>query len=228
MRDGFSAYKQRGYKCGCCEVIVIKICSSSHNFHVFGLYRHSALSEKVFDCLLTAMAKVQSVNRGAPFLFVGSVNAYHEEWLGSSTTNLHRKAACDCTSSSDFVQMVKKPSHFNAAVITLVLTDVPDVVEIRVGSPIGTSNHSFVFIDVVLKQPISQLVCRQEVYLKTSVDWELVREDVKHAAGMESLDQQGVVAGCRLIRNSIGWLVGVLSLSMKTVNKHSRKETNHS
>ena len=35
------------------------------------------------------------------------------------------------------------------------------------------------FIDVVLEQPILHLVCRQEVYLKNSVDWELVRGDVK-------------------------------------------------
>ena len=42
------------------------------------------------------------------------------------------------------------------------------------GSAFGT-----VFIDVVLAQPIPHLVCRQEVYFKNSVDWMLVRADVK-------------------------------------------------
>ena len=37
VRHGFSAYRQRNYKCGCCEVILVRICSSSHNFYVFGV-----------------------------------------------------------------------------------------------------------------------------------------------------------------------------------------------
>ena len=47
------------------------------------------------------------------------------------------------------------------------------------GLPIGTSNHSATFIDFVLEQPFPHLVCRQEVYLKSSVNWQLVKEDVK-------------------------------------------------
>ena len=34
VRDGFSAYRQHGYECGCCEVLVVRICSSTHNFYV--------------------------------------------------------------------------------------------------------------------------------------------------------------------------------------------------
>ena len=60
-----------------------------------------------------------------------------------------------------------------------MLTDVPDVVRLQVDSPVGTLDHSAIFIDVVLEQPIHHSVYRQEVYLKNSVDWELVRGDVK-------------------------------------------------
>ena len=39
VRDGcLFAYRQPSYKCGLCEVIVASICSSSHNFYVFGVY----------------------------------------------------------------------------------------------------------------------------------------------------------------------------------------------
>ena len=62
--------------------------------------------------------------------------------------------------------------------LDLVLTGVPGVVVVRVGSPVGTSNDSVVFRDVVLEQPGPHQVCRQEVYLKTSVDCELARVDV--------------------------------------------------
>ena len=77
VRDGFSAYRQRGNECGCCVVIVVTICSSGHNFYGFGLYRNSDLSDKIFDCLLTAMTKVQFMDRKVSFLFIGDVN--HEE-----------------------------------------------------------------------------------------------------------------------------------------------------
>ena len=55
-------------------------------------------------------------------------------------------------------------------VCDLVLTDVSDAVGVWAGSPVGTSVHSAVFINFVLKQLIPHLVCRQEVYLKNSVD----------------------------------------------------------
>ena len=52
---------------------------------MFGVCRNQELSDKIFACLLTVMAKVQSVDRKESFLFVGDANAHHEESLGSST-----------------------------------------------------------------------------------------------------------------------------------------------
>ena len=40
VRVDFLAYRQRINGCGCCEIIVVRICSSSHNFYVFGVYRN--------------------------------------------------------------------------------------------------------------------------------------------------------------------------------------------
>ena len=45
VREGFPTYRRRSYECGCCEVIVVRICSSSHNFHVFGVHRNLDLSD---------------------------------------------------------------------------------------------------------------------------------------------------------------------------------------
>ena len=78
--------------------------------------------------------------------------------------------ARDFASSSGCEQMVTEPTHIDGGVLDLVLTDVPDVVGAQVIMPVGTSDHRIVFIDVVLEQPISCLVYRQEVYLKNSVD----------------------------------------------------------
>ena len=43
---------------------------------------------------------MQSVDRKASFLLISDVNAHHEEWLSSSTTNLHGRAARDFVSST--------------------------------------------------------------------------------------------------------------------------------
>ena len=145
---------------------------------VFGVYWNLDSSDYIFDCLLTAMAKVPFVSRNASFLFVGDVNAHHSEWLGSSKTNLHERDARDLTSSLG-CEMITEPTHIDGGVLDLMLTDVPDGVRVRLGSPIEPLDHSVIFIDVALEQPIPHLVCRQEVHLKNSVDWELVRGDVK-------------------------------------------------
>ena len=60
---------------------------------MFGVYRNPDLLNKTFDCLLTSIAKVQSVSRKASFLFVGDVNVHHKDWLVSSTTNLPGSSA---------------------------------------------------------------------------------------------------------------------------------------
>ena len=52
----------------------------------------------------------------------------------------------------------------------MVLTDVSDVLGVRVDSPVGTSAYSAIFMGIVLEQPIPHLVRRQEGYLKNSAD----------------------------------------------------------
>ena len=61
----------------------------------------------------------------------------------------------------------------------MILTEFPDLAGVLVGSPVGTSDHSTMIIDVVRDQSIPPLLCMQEVYLKNSVDWRLVRRDGK-------------------------------------------------
>ena len=69
------------------------------------------------------------------------------------------RAARDFASSSGYEQMVTEPTHIDEGVLDLVLTDIPDVVEYRVESPVGPSGHGAVFMDVVLEQPVPHLVC---------------------------------------------------------------------
>ena len=62
---------------------------------MFTLYRNPDLDDRIYDCLLTAMAAVQAADARASFLFVGDLNGHHQEWLGSSTTNRHGVATLE-------------------------------------------------------------------------------------------------------------------------------------
>ena len=101
---------------------------------------------------------MQSVGGKTSFLFVGDVNAHHREWLGSSMKNLHDRAARGFSSSSGCKQMTTELTHIDGGMLDLVLTDVSDIVGVRIGSPVGASDHSVIFIEVVLEQPIPHLI----------------------------------------------------------------------
>ena len=50
---------------------------------------------------------------GASFLFVDDVNTHDEEWLGSSTMNVHGRAVRDFASLSNCQQMITEPIHID-------------------------------------------------------------------------------------------------------------------
>ena len=54
VREDFSTYRQLSYECVCCEVIVVRICSISHKFYGFSVYRNPDLKDKIFNNLSTA------------------------------------------------------------------------------------------------------------------------------------------------------------------------------
>ena len=51
------------------------------------------------------MAAVHAEDVRASFLFVGDLNAYHQEWLGSTTTNSQGVAAFDFATVSGCDQL---------------------------------------------------------------------------------------------------------------------------
>ena len=67
------------FECGCCEMLAFRVCGARQNFYVFRLYRNPDLDDRIYDCLLTAMAAVQAADVCASFLFVGDLNGHHQE-----------------------------------------------------------------------------------------------------------------------------------------------------
>ena len=66
--------------------------------------------------------------------------------------------------------MATEFTHTDEGVLHIVLSDVPDVIWVQVGSTVGSLDHSAIFINIMLEQPILHLVGRQEVCINNSVD----------------------------------------------------------
>ena len=53
VRDGYGAFRQPKFECGCCEMLVFRVCGMRRNRYVFSLYLNPDLNDRIFDCLLT-------------------------------------------------------------------------------------------------------------------------------------------------------------------------------
>ena len=60
VRDGYGAFRQPKFQCGCCEMLVFRVCGMRQNLYVNSLYRNPDLDDRIFDCLLASMASVQA------------------------------------------------------------------------------------------------------------------------------------------------------------------------
>ena len=189
VRRGFSAFRQSRFECKCHEVVVVRVCSRHHNFYILCVYRNPHHDDSIYDCLLTAMASVQSTDRKASFILVGDFNAHHREWLGSvSVTDSHGRAARQFCEAAGCHQLVRESTHIHGNPLDLLLTDVPGLVSVEVLGPLGTSDHSVLSVRVQLSQSFPEVTVNREVYLKNRVDWAAVELDVRN------IDWAGVFA----------------------------------
>ena len=88
---------------------------------------------------------MQLVDDKAVFVFVSGANAHHSEWLESvSPTDRHGRDFLDFCNLFGCEQLVRCPTHNASNGLNIVVTEVPDIVDVVVGSPLGTSYHCFV------------------------------------------------------------------------------------
>ena len=78
IRDGYIGFRQPKFECGCCEMLVFRVCGVRQKLYVFSLYRNPDPDDRIFDSLLTSMAAVQAEDVRASFLFVGDLHGHHQ------------------------------------------------------------------------------------------------------------------------------------------------------
>lgn len=96
-------------------------------------------------CLLVSIAVVQEENRKVVFIFTGDANTQHSEWLQSiSPTDRHGIHALDFCNLSECEQLIRVPTHVRGNRPDLAMTNAPGVVEVSIGSPVGSLDLCFV------------------------------------------------------------------------------------
>ena len=111
---------------------VFRVCGARQNFYVFSVYRNPDLDDRMYDCLLTAIAAVQAVDVRTLFLFMGDLNGHHQERVGSTTTNRYGVLALDFATVSGCDQLVTGPTHARGGTLDLLMNDVPNLIRVAV------------------------------------------------------------------------------------------------
>ena len=59
VRDGYGAFRQPEFECGCYEIMFFMVCGARQNLYVFSLYRNPDIDYQIFDCLLDTTQTLQ-------------------------------------------------------------------------------------------------------------------------------------------------------------------------
>ena len=86
------------------------------------------------------MAAVHVEDICASFPCVGDLSGHHQEWFGSITTVMELQLLTSQLSPVAISWLSAQP--MNMVEHDLLMTDVPDLVQVAVVAPIGNSDHS--------------------------------------------------------------------------------------
>ena len=97
----------------------------------------------------------ESVDYKAIFVFVGDANAHHPEWLESvSPTDQTGRDVLDFCKLSGCEQLVRCPTHIAGNRLEFVMADVPVILAVFVGTPLGTSDYCCVGFVLWVEQSV--------------------------------------------------------------------------
>ena len=64
-------------------MLVFRICGVKQKLYVFSLHRNPDLDDRIFNCLVPAMAAVQAEGVRASLVFEADFTCHHQKWLSS-------------------------------------------------------------------------------------------------------------------------------------------------
>ena len=70
VQDGNGGLYQSKFECGCCKMLVFRVCGVRQNLYVSSLYRNPDLDDRIFYSLLASIAAVQRIFVPLSFFWV--------------------------------------------------------------------------------------------------------------------------------------------------------------
>ena len=117
VRDGFGTCRQHKFKCDCSKMLVFRLCVALQNSYLCSLYCNPDQGDRIYKYLLTSMVAVQAEDVHASFLFMSDLNCHHQIWLVIGIINAH------------------------GGTPNLLMTNLPDLLQVTVISPLDDSDH---------------------------------------------------------------------------------------
>ena len=71
-------------------------------------------------------------------------------------------------------QLVVGQTHTRGGTIDLLMTDVPDLVQVAIIAPIGNSDHSSLSAVISMAQAVRNVCVNRKVFMKRQVKWNTV------------------------------------------------------
>ena len=100
-------------------------------------------------------------------------------WVLLPRTVMHGVAALDFATVSGSDQLVIGPTHARGGTLDLLITDVPDLVQVAVVAPLGSSDYSSLSIAISMAQAIPNLCVSRRELLKHRVNWSAVCDAIR-------------------------------------------------
>ena len=90
--------------------------------------------------------------------------------MGSATTNRHFVASFDFATVPGCDQLVVGPTHARGGTLDLLITDVPDLVQVSVVAPISNTDHSSLSAVISMAHSARNMCVSRKVFFKHQVN----------------------------------------------------------
>ena len=77
------------------------------------------------------------------------------------------------------IKIIHNPTHRLGNCLDLIFTDTPGVVAGNVGSPIGTSDYSYISAIIKTEHSVPDISFSRKIYLKSQADWDGILNDLR-------------------------------------------------
>ena len=71
--------------------------------------------------------------------------------------------------------LARYPTHIAGNRLDLVMTDVPDIVDVVVGTPLGALDHCFICCVLCIEKSVPEYIVRSNLFLKHRANYHSVR-----------------------------------------------------